>query len=114
MPVDMKPVTWQGLADMGKRVTAVILGLVALAGAWVAAGLPVPASQASVEEVVKFAEDNRELLLLMRRNIVEEELAALLERWEQGERSGDMRKRKLSLERELDGAKRQLDRLSQR
>lgn len=99
---------------MGKRVTAVILGLVALAGAWVASGLPVPASQASVEEVVRFAEENRELFLLMRRNLIEEELAALLDRWEKGERSGDMRKRKLSLERELAGAKDQLERLSQR
>lgn len=116
------PITWQGMADLTKRVAAVIVAAGVIGGAWVAMGGPVPASQANLDRFKaeietsqqrdeRFMQDTRRLLLIMQKNSVLTQLAELHDREAEGERSRDLRRMKLSLEREISSLERQLSKL---
>ena len=113
------PITWQGLADMVKRMAAIFASVGILAGGWVAMGGPIPATHAELEHVSttldaqdqqleQFAKDTRILLLMMQKNMALAQLAELRDREQAGEYSPDIRKMKLSFEKEIARIDRQL------
>lgn len=116
------PITWNSLLGVVKGAVGFFGAAAVVLGGWAALGLPVPAKQQDLlglersigtrfDSNESFQRETRVLVLLVKKNSAHERLADIEDRQSVGERSPDLRLRKVSLQREIDALDRQIAKL---